>query len=296
MPVLFPIFDGPSVRLLQFEARDPRLNPLSVSIEDLVKWIGERDPRAIGSWRELGAEEYTRSFAAAQTAGYSVVGDLYREFQTTIETQGTEVDYAERVLPILRRKGWLAGTGVNVAKRVELIYDTNLRLARAAGQWNRYKRTASALPYLRGVTARDERVRQPPKADSDHRAFDGIILPISHPFWSRWFPPLGFRCRCSVIQMTRSQLARWDSGITSAADLAEREARLGEPIFATPGSFNAQLATIAGIANENRIPGQPAFDIRGAAYRGSQLWQAELVDQAVDDIADFLNRLLGRAA
>ena len=146
------------------------------------------------------------------------------------------------------------------------------------------------------MTARDDRVRRPPKSDSDHNAFDGIILPISHAFWSRWFPPLGFRCRCSVIQMTRSQLARYAGGVTSELELAEREARLGVPIFTSPGSFGGQIAAIAGIANESRIAGQPAMSIRDARFGGERLLQSVLIDKAVDEIGDFLNRIFGQAA
>lgn len=296
MSVIFPIFHDGKARLLEFAPSDPTINPLAVSIDDLIVWIASRDPQAIGSWRELSAEEYTRSFAAARTTGAGVIGDLYREYMATIESQGTEQDFANRVLPILRRKGWLAGSGVNVARRVQLIYDTNLRLSRAAGQWSRYQKTLRTFPYLRGVTARDERVRRPPKSDSDHNAFDGIILPADHAFWTRWFPPLGFRCRCSVIQMTRSQLARWNSDITTEADLAEREARLGTPVFASPVSFSGQLATIAGIVNEKRIPGQPAFDMRVARAGGDSVLRSAMIDAAADDIGDLLNRIFGIAA
>ena len=296
MSVLFPIFHDGRTRLLTFDAAGGFINPLSTSIEDVVKWAGERDPVAIGSWRELSAEEYSRSFAVAQSAGYSIVGDLHREFKATIESQGTEQDFADRVLPILQRKGWLAGTGQNVARRVQLIYDTNLRVARAAGQWQRYQRTARSLPYLRAVTARDDRVRRPPHSDSDHTAFDGIVLPISHGFWARWFPPLGFRCRCSVIQMTRSQLARSSFGITGELDLAQREARLGVPIFNSPGSFNGQIASIVGLANDNKIPGQAAMSIRTPRFLGERLLQSQLIDEAVDEIGDFLNRIFGKAA
>lgn len=296
MSLLFPILHGERPRLLTFEAPVEFVNPLATDIDDLIKWIADRDPVAIGSWRELSAEEYSRAFAVAQSAGYGIVGDLHREFKATIESQGTEQDFAERVLPILRRKGWLAGTGENVARRVQLIYDTNLRVARGAGQWQRYQKTSRTFPYLRGVTARDIRVRRPPKSDSDHNAFDNIVLPFNHPFWSRWFPPLGFRCRCSVIQMTRSQLARSSFGVTSEAELMLREARLGIPLFTSPASFSGQIAAIAGNANDNRIAGQPAMSIRDARLNGERLLQSVLIDKAVDEIGDFLNRIFGRAA
>ena len=96
--------------------------------------------------------------------------------------------------------------------------------------------------------------------------------------------------------MTRSQLARWNSGITSDAEVATIEARLGEQIFAPPGSFDQQLATIAGVSTETRLPGQAGVSISDARFRGEQLLQAQLANEAVDEISDLLNRIFGQAA
>lgn len=294
---IVPIFHANRTTLLTFDlAPDAQMNPLTVDISDLLEWVAARDPRSIGHWRQLSAEEYSRSFAIARTAGHGVIRDLYDAFRLTLETGGTEVDFSARVMPILQKKGWLAGEGQSLGSRVKLIYDSNLRVARGAGQWERIQRTKRAFPYLRGVTARDERVRRPPKSKSDHTAIDGMILPVDHPFFSRWFSPLGFRCRCSFIQMTRSQLARWNSGITSDAEVATIEARLGEQIFAPPGSFDQQLATIAGVSTETRLPGQAGVSISDARFRGEQLLQAQLANEAVDEISDLLNRIFGQAA
>lgn len=290
---IVPVFHGGRARLLTFDL-SPIADPLNTSITDLIEHVGALEPRAIDGWRELSAEEYTRSFAVARSAGYGVIRDLHDAFLASIGSRETEQEFADRVFPILRRRGWIGDPG-KIAPRLRLIYDTNLRVARATGRWERIRRNAAALPYLRAVTARDERVRRPPKSDSDHRAFDGIILPVGHSFWTRWFPPLGFRCRCSVIQMTRSQLARFPGTVTSEDDLAEREARLGEPVFATP-SFGAQLAQIAASANDKRLPGQPGLDMRDVRVRGSRLLQSVLIDEGLDQLADALNRIFGRAA
>lgn len=113
-------------------------------------------------------------------------------------------------MPILRRKGWLSDKDdAEAARRLLLIYDTNLRTAQATGRWARIQKIKTALPYLYSFTGADERVRHPPKSPlSDHRAFEGILLPVDHPFWQDYFPPLGFRCRCQVVQKTRGQAAR----------------------------------------------------------------------------------------
>lgn len=290
---LIPVFRNGLAHLLAFDVGTGG-NPLGITMVDLLEHVASRDPQPVGHWRQLSAEEYTRSFSVARSAGYGVIREIYDALQASFAQGETADEFAARLLPFLRQRGWLADTGVNVPKRLELIYDTNLRVARGAGRWTRYQRTRNAFPYLRGVTARDERVRHPPRSPySDHRAFDGIILPVGHPFWTRWFTPLGFRCRCSIIQMTRSQLARWPTGITSEADVAAREARLGVPIFTAPGSFNQQLAELAGDANAKRIPGQPAMDMRQARNRGTRLLEAQLLDEGIDEIAELLNRLFG---
>lgn len=288
---IIPIFTGQRARLLTFEAPDP----LTVGMADILAYIADRDPTPIGHWRELSAEEYSRSFAVAQTAGYGVVADIYEGLLESVRRGETAKEFAARVMPTLRAKGWISAPG-KAAPRLELIYDTNLRVARGAGRWQRYSRQAAAFPYLRGVTARDERVRHPPRSDSDHRAFDGIILPVRHPFWLRWWTPLGFRCRCTIIQMTRSQLARWPTGVTSEAELAVLEQRLGEPIFASPASFDAQLAKVASIANEERLPGQPGMNLRNVRAKGNELLNKQLIEEGINELADVLNSIFGQAA
>lgn len=295
---LMPVLVGDRPDLVAFDAAllpSGRLNPIAVDSADIRRWVEARKPVSLNHWNDIGREEHARSFAVARTAGQDIVDDLYSAFHTTIEQGGTERDFEALVMPTLRSKGWLPDKSAEqVANRVQLIYDTNLRLARSSGRWSRYWSTRSALPYLRGVTGRDERVRHPPKAESDHRAWEGLILPIDDPFWTRWFPPLGFRCRCSVIQMTRSQLARRGGIVTSPGELAEREARLGTPIFASPAAgIMPQLAGMAEQANADRTPGSPAILPGVMQAQGSRLWQAIAVAEALKGVDEFLKRLFG---
>jgi hypothetical protein len=298
-PVLVPIFTESRPRIVQFDAGampgDRTLNPLKVDSDDIRQWIERRDPRPIGHWAQIGADEYARAFTAARTAGADVIDDLYFAFYDTIAAGGTEADFERLVMPTLKAKGWLADEGAgHVANRVRLIYDTNLRLARGAGRWSRYWASRSALPYLRAVTARDGRVRRPPKSIDDHTAWDGIVLPIEHLFWTRWFPPLGFRCRCSVIQMTRSQFGRLKSGVTSEGELAAREARLGTPVFASPAAGIApQLEGMVERSNEEAMPGRPPVDPVQTRRQGSSLWAMMQADQELKAIAAFLEDLFG---
>jgi len=284
--------------MILFDAKPGKLYPLQVSAPDLEKWLLAKDPKAIGSYRDMGPQEYARAFTAAQTAGTDIADDLYFALVDVFSRGGTEQDFSALVTPILRQKGWLGGDEGQIASRVHLIYDTNLRLARAAGRWNRVQATKAALPYLRAFTARDERVRHPPKSpDSDHRAWDGIILPVDHWFWTQYWPPLGFRCRCGVIQMSRSQLARYRDGVTSESDLQSRIERLGPPVFASPvAGSTAQLASMTAATNADLMPGMPPVNPRDTAAKGQALWQGVLHDQIVDQVTLAIAKLFGLAA
>lgn len=277
--------------LVRFDA-SATINPLEVEAPELIRWVEDKAPRSINSWRELGAEEYARAFTAARTAGYDIVNDLYRGFLTVLREPGaSSADFVDRMIPILQEKGWLSDQGLaSQASRLLLIYDTNLRTAQAVGQWNRVQQVKSAMPYLRGFTAKDLRVRHPPKSPrSDHRAYEGILLPVDHPFWQAYFPPLGFRCRCQVVQMTRSQVVRKGLSVTGEADLAERVSRLGQPWGFNPGLRPlAPVEQAAERANLERLEGAPPIEPHREAQLGAAVWRTlagqALLTTAVDAI------------
>jgi hypothetical protein len=292
---------------IEFDAQGRRagtrkkLLPLQVKARDVEEWIVAKEPTAIGGWRELGAEEYARSFTAAQTAGTDLAEDLYFALVDTFARTGTESDFAALVMPTLKAKGWLGGDEGQIATRVALIYDTNLRLARAAGRWTHYQASKGALPYLRAFTVADDRVRHPPKSpETDHRAWQDIILPVDHPFWRVYWPPLGFRCRCGIMQLSRSALARYRGGITTEEELEERKARLGPPLFLAPGvSIGAQLTAMTDASNRRErgsMPGLRAVDPRETERKGRDVWDAVLAAQSYDDIGRQLDGLFRRAA
>jgi uncharacterized protein with gpF-like domain len=272
------------VRALAFDASPPQyVNPFAMTAPELVSWIQGKQPRAIGSWNELGLEEYTRSFTAARTAGYDIIGDLYDAMVAAMsDPNATEQDFSDMILPVLLAKGWLPDKSRSeVASRVQLIYDTNLRIAQATGRWDRIQSSKAALPYLRAHTAHDERVRHPPKSRSDHRAFDDIILPVDHSFWRSYYPPLGFRCRCQVVQISRGQFARLGRPVTSDTELASRIARIGPPWGFNPGAGTIPaLQRAADQTNASRLPGSAPIDANREAQAAAAFWESQVGQEA----------------
>lgn len=66
-------------------------------------------------------------------------------------------------------------------------------------QWEQIEATKDVLPLLKYVTAGDERVRD------EHARLDGIVRPVGDRFWSMYYVPNGYRCRCEVIQLEEGE-------------------------------------------------------------------------------------------
>lgn len=54
-------------------------------------------------------------------------------------------------------------------------------------------------------TADDEKVR------AEHASLHGVTLPMDDPFWDEYYPPLGWNCRCTVVQVLRNRHTESDS-------------------------------------------------------------------------------------
>lgn len=73
-------------------------------------------------------------------------------------------------------------------------YDTAVRTARMAAQWERIQRTKHLYPNLEYIRSK---AAQP---STDHLELVGTILPVDDPFWNTYYPPSRWNCQCSVRQ------------------------------------------------------------------------------------------------
>ncbi|MCW8041163.1 phage head morphogenesis protein [Acinetobacter entericus] len=93
------------------------------------------------------------------------------------------------------------------------VFRTNIQSAYGHGRWQQQQRNKDKRQYLMYSAIDDSRVRPA------HLALNRIVLPIDHPFWLTHYPPLGFRCRCTVIALTEKQALKY--GITPDDKLPE---------------------------------------------------------------------------
>lgn len=70
--------------------------------------------------------------------------------------------------------------------------------AEMAARWERFMEDGDRY-YLQYRTANDGKVRP------EHAALNGVTLPLSDPFWEEFYPPNGWNCRCTVVQVRKSK-------------------------------------------------------------------------------------------
>ncbi|TWP23516.1 hypothetical protein ETU10_07270 [Apibacter muscae] len=77
---------------------------------------------------------------------------------------------------------------------LETEYNTAIKAATMARQWEDFQQDAELFPNLKYKTAGDSRVRP------EHQKLNGTIRPLNDPFWNKYYPPNGWNCRCYVVQ------------------------------------------------------------------------------------------------
>lgn len=174
-------------------------------------------------WRDVSKEEHTNSFVVAKAMTADLLTDLHGGLMSAFNDGWTKERYLAELRPTLQAKGWWGKkrqvdpvTGeerlvtLGTPRRLGVIYDTNIRMAHAAGRWERFLRSASTRPYL----TYHHTPREHPRLM--HLAWDKITLPIEHVFWTTHYCPNGWGCGCYVTSERRAEL------VTSEDELKAR--------------------------------------------------------------------------
>ncbi|MCH5233577.1 MAG: minor capsid protein [Muribaculaceae bacterium] len=77
-------------------------------------------------------------------------------------------------------------------------YNFAVSSAEMAAKWEGFLRDGDRY-NLQYRTQNDDRVRP------EHAALDRVTLPMSDPFWEEYYPPNGWNCRCTVVQVRKSK-------------------------------------------------------------------------------------------
>lgn len=215
-------------------------------------------------WRDHWQEAHATAFTVAKSTGFDILGDIYGAVHDALAQGDSFENFKEKLTPLLQKKGWWGrqlardpATGemkmvqLGSPRRLQIIFDTNLRVSYAAGDWARMQQTKKTLPYLRYVAVMDGLTRP------EHAAWHDTVLHIDDPWWQTHYPPNGWNCRCTVQAMSKDDLEDYGLKISDKApkgqDVPFTNVRTGQALTVPRGidpgfGYNFGAASLDGNA------------------------------------------------
>lgn len=181
---------------------------------------------------EVLPEEHAFGFMAAKIMDLDILRALHDSLAEALDA-GTPFDrWARNLEPTLRAKGWWArrqvvdprtgevgAVDLSAPWRLKVIYDSNMRSARAAGQYQRAQRTKAGLPFFTYELGPSREHRE------HHVELAGLTMPVDHPAWQTIMPPNGWGCKCRLRQITAAEARRRGLTVQTSVELPSRTVR-----------------------------------------------------------------------
>lgn len=154
-------------------------------------------------------------------------------------------------------------------------YNFAVNAAQQAANW---ANTDSDGRYnLQYRTALDEKVRE------QHQALEGITLPKENEFWDKFYPPNGWNCRCTAVEVRKSKYAESD---------AEEAMRKGEAATSQIGKDGKNRLEIFRFnpGKEEKLfpPKHPYNKVKGAKDVEKLLKKEIKKDENVIDLGEYI--------
>jgi SPP1 gp7 family putative phage head morphogenesis protein len=250
-----------------------------VPFEEAARFFRDKVRLPTKAWTDLKEGQHARAFVVAGATKDALLTDLQASIQSAIDNGTGLPQFRKDFDAIVAKHGWSGFTGDGSKRgrawRARVIFETNMSTARAAGRWEQIQRVKRTRPWLRYVAILDSHVRP------DHRRWHGTVLPVDDDWWDTHFPPNGWNCRCTVMSLSKAQLADFGyepSNGPPLEQLVRRKDPWGDGVLALdrgidPGfNYNVGQAHV-GLAREipdgyarTQAQWQP---LEGGAYRAS---------------------------
>ena len=125
-------------------------------------------------------------------SGIKTFHELHEAFPSLLDENGNRKPFNQFLNDVQKvdntyNKAWLNAE-----------YNHAQAAAEMAAKWEDYAEDGDEY-NLQYRTAGDDKVRP------EHAALHGVTLPMSDPFWDEYYPPNGWNCRCTVVQVLKDK-------------------------------------------------------------------------------------------
>lgn len=191
-----------------------------MTFEEAVAYFKERVPVTASRFYQIAAEYRALAFTVSGYTKAQVLKKFYDELLAALEEGNSLAEFRENMNDFLEAEGYEGITPY----QAENIFRTNIQTAYNVGHYKRMTEPGvkALRPYWQYDAVNDSKTRP------SHLAMDGRVFMADDPIWDTWFPPNGFKCRCTVKTLSKHQMEQ--RGLTVETE-APRAARLEDGRF-----------------------------------------------------------------
>jgi len=241
--------------------------------EAVERWIARRALPA-EQFYALADELRARSFTAIRISSGLVFKDMQdlaleairKGFEDVLAGGKTVRQWREDIWDDMARK--YGARGADAAWYMDTVFRTNVQAGYAAGRYaDMFSPDAMAeTPYVMYSAINDDRTRP------EHRALDGKVFKKNDPTARRYFPPLGFNCRCSLIALSQEDVEAGGYRVTAGNEVAQiprtgpdgqpLKTKDGEPVLLgrPPEGWDTDRVEALVPGALRNVPGRPGVD------------------------------------
>lgn len=174
------------------------LSRKDMTFQEAVDYFKERVPVTADVFYAISEQYRSLAFTVSGYTKAQILKRFYEEILSALEDGSTMADFRSRMNDFLESEGYEALTPY----RAENIFRTNIQTAYNVGHYEQMTSPGvkQLRPYWQYDAVNDSKTRP------SHLAMDGRVFPADSPVWDTWFPPNGFRCRCTVRTLSKRQV------------------------------------------------------------------------------------------
>lgn len=183
-----------------------------ISFEEAETYFGGKVPVTASVFYTLAEAYKTLAFTVSGYTKAQVLSKFHGEVLAAITNGTTMETFRQNMNGFLETQGYDGLTPF----QADNIFRTNVQTAYSVGRYEQMTDPAvlKLRPYWQYDAVEDKRTRP------SHLAMDGKVFPADSPVWDTWYPPNGFRCRCTVRSLSERQVKDRELKVETAAPKA----------------------------------------------------------------------------
>lgn len=151
------------------------------------------------TYADIWQEQHAKAFVVAGAIQNELLADFQSAVLKAIEGGSTLEDFRKDFDATVKKHGWSYNGGRNWRSRI--IYETNTRMAYAAGRYQQMQAVKRSRPYWQyqhSIAVENARPQ--------HLSWHGMVLNADDSWWDTHYPINGYGCQCYVKTLSQREL------------------------------------------------------------------------------------------